>query len=58
MWRKSYGVAIQMKPLRQYVQIVLSIQYTVLTFKSVDEMLWCSQSNESSLAVPSRGLTN
>ena len=38
--------------------MVLSIQYTVLTFKSVDEMLWCSQSNQSSLAVLSHGQTN
>ena len=44
---KSYGVAIQMKPLQQYFHMVLFIEYVVLTFESVDEILWCYHSNES-----------
>ena len=30
---KSYGVAIQMKPLQQYFHMVLFIEYVVLTFE-------------------------
>ena len=45
---KSYGVTIQMKPLQQYFKMVLFIQYVVLTFESVDEILWCDHSNETS----------
>ena len=48
---KSYGVTIQMKPLQQCFHMVLFIQYVVLTFESVDEMLWCYHSNETSSAV-------
>ena len=48
---KSYGVTIQMKPLQQYFHIVLFIQYVVVTFESVDEILWCYHSNETSSAV-------
>ena len=44
---KSSGVAIQMKPLQQYFHMVLFIEYVVLTFESVDEILWCYHSNES-----------
>ena len=47
---KSYGVTIQMKPLQQYFPMVLIIQYVVVTFESVDEILWCYHSNETSLA--------
>ena len=36
---KYYGVTIQMKPLQQYFHMVLFIQYVVLTFESVDEIL-------------------
>ena len=36
---KSYGVTIQMKPRLQYFHMVLFIQYVVLTFKSVNEIL-------------------
>ena len=36
---KSYGVTIQMKPLQQYFHMVLFIQYVVLNFESVDELL-------------------
>ena len=30
----------------------------VLTFESVDEILWCDHSNETSLAVPLHGTIN
>ena len=43
---KSCGVTIQMKPLQQYFHMVLFIYYVVLTFESVDEILWCDHSNE------------
>ena len=35
--------------------MVLFILYVVLTFESVDEILWCYQSNETSSAVLSHG---
>ena len=35
----SYGITIQMKPLQQYFHMVLFIQYVVLNFESVDELL-------------------
>ena len=50
-----YGVTIQMKPLQQYFLMVLSIEYVVLTFESLDEILWCKHSNETSSAVLSHG---
>ena len=53
---KSYGVTIQMKLLPQYFHMVLFIYYVVLTFESVDEILWCYRSNEASLTVLSRGI--
>ena len=52
---KSYGVTVQMKPLQQYFHMTLFIQYVVLTFESVYEILWCYHSNETSSAVLSRG---
>ena len=52
---KSYGVTIQMKPLQQYFHMVLFIYYVVLTFESVDEILLCHHSNETSSAVLSQG---
>ena len=36
---KSYGVAIQMKPLQQYFHMMLFIQFVVLAFESVCEIL-------------------
>ena len=50
---KSYGVTIQMKATEQYFPVVLFIMLykVVLTFESVDEILWCYHSNETSLAV-------
>ena len=46
---KSYGVTIQMKATEQYFPVVLFIMLykVVLTFESVDEILWCGYSNES-----------
>ena len=49
---KSYGVTIQMKATVQYFPVVLFIVLykLVLTFESVDEILWCDHSEETSLA--------
>ena len=52
---KSYGVAIQMKTLQQYFQIVLFVLYIVLTFQSVDEILCCDHSNKNTSTVLSHG---
>ena len=43
---KSYGVTIQTKTTEQYFPVVLFIMpyKAVLTFESVDEILWCDQS--------------
>ena len=48
-------VTIRMKPLQQYFHMVLFIYYIVPTFESVDEILWCYYSNETSSAVLSHG---
>ena len=55
---KSYGVTIQMKATEQYFPLVLFIMLykVVLTFESVDEILWCDHSNETFLAVLSHGI--
>ena len=52
---KSYGVTIQMKPIQQYFHMVLFVLYVVLTFESVDEIILCYHSNETSSAVLSHG---
>ena len=54
---KSYGVTIQMKSLQQYFHMVLHIKYVpvVLTFETVDEIVWCDHSNETSSEVLSHG---
>ena len=54
---KSYDVTIQMKATEQYFPVVLFIMLykVVLTFESVDEILWCDHSNESYWAVLSCG---
>ena len=52
---KSYDASIQMKPLQQFFRMVLFVLYVVLTFESVDEILWCDYSNETSSAVLSLG---
>ena len=46
---KSYGVTIQVKDTEQYFPVVLFIMLykVVLPFESVDEILWCDNSNES-----------
>ena len=53
----STGVATQMKPLQQYIYFYMElfIQYVVLAFESLDEILWCYHSNGNSLAVLSHG---
>ena len=50
---KFYGVTIQMKATEQYFTVVLFIRLykVVLTFESVDEILWCDHSNESHWAI-------
>ena len=48
---KPYDVTIQMKPLQHFFHMVLSALYVVLTFESVDEILWCYHSNETSSTV-------
>ena len=54
---KSYDVTIQMKATEQYFPVVLFIMLykVVLTFESVDEILWCYHSNETSSAILSHG---
>ena len=49
LWMKSYDVTIQMKATEQFFPVVLFILLykVVLTFASVDEILWCDHSNES-----------
>ena len=44
---KSYGVIIQMKATEQYFPVVLFIilYKLVLTFESVNEILWCDHSS-------------
>ena len=56
-WMKSCGVTIKMKTSEQYFPVVLFIMLykVVLTFESVDEILWCYHSNETSSAVLSHG---
>ena len=46
---KSYDVTIQMKVSEQYFPVVLFIMLykVVLTFESVDEILWSDHSNKS-----------
>ena len=46
---KSYGVIIQMKAIEQYFPgtLLIILYKVVLTFESVDEILWCDYSNES-----------
>ena len=43
LWKKSYGVTIQMKATEQYFPMVLFIMLykVVLTFESVEETIWC-----------------
>ena len=50
---KSYGVTILMKATEQYFPVILFIMLykVVLTFVSVDEILWCDHLKESYWAV-------
>ena len=50
---KSYCVAIQMKATEQYFPVVLFIMLykVVLTFESVNKVLWCVQLKESASKV-------
>ena len=50
-------MTIQVKATEQYFPVVLFIMLykVVLTFESVDEILWCDHSNETSSAVLSHG---
>ena len=55
---KSYGVTIQTKATERYFPVVLFIMLykVVLTFETVDEILWCDHSNESYRVVLSCGV--
>ena len=46
---KPYGITIQMKATEQYFPVVLFIMLykVVLTFESVDKILWCDHSNKT-----------
>ena len=48
---KSYGVIIQVKPLQQHFHMALFILDYLLTFESVNEILWYAHSSETSSAV-------
>ena len=43
-WMKSYDVTVQMN---FSVVLFITLYKVVLTFASVDEILWCDHSNES-----------
>ena len=49
LWTGLYSVSTHMKATEQYFPVVLFIilYKVVLTFDSVDEILWCDHSNES-----------
>ena len=57
LWMKSYCVTIQMKPQHQYFHMVLFVLNVVLTLESMDEILLCDHSNETSSAVSSKRTT-
>ena len=42
---KSYDVTIQMKAIQ--VVLFIMLYKVILTFESVDEILWCDHLNES-----------
>ena len=54
---KSLSVTNQIMATEQYFPVVLFIMLykVVLTFESVDEILWCYHSNETSSKVLSHG---
>ena len=49
VWMKFFSVTTEMKATEQYFPVVLFITLykVVLTFETVDEILWCDHSNES-----------
>ena len=49
LWMKLLSVTTEMKATEQYFPVVLFIMLykVVLTFESVDEILWYDHSNES-----------
>jgi len=51
LWMKSYSVTIQMKATVQYFPVVrlITMYKVVLTFESVDEIIWCDHSNAGKL---------
>ena len=53
-------LTIKMNATEQFFPVVLLITLykMVLTFESVDEILWCNHSNETSSAVLSCGTTD
>ena len=51
----AHSLTIQMKTLQWYIHVVLFTLYVVLTFESLEEILWCYHSNETSSVVLSRG---
>ena len=57
LWMKLLTVTTEMKATEQYFPVVLFIVLykVVLTFESVDEILWYDHSNESYGAVLSCG---
>ena len=58
MWMKSWGVTIQMKAAEQYFPVVLfnMLHKVVLTFESVDEILWCDHTTSTPLLRSTRGI--
>ena len=56
LWIKFYGVTIQMKPLQQYFDLgTIYLVCSSNSFESVDQILWCYHSDETSSAVLSHG---
>ena len=51
LWMKSSGVAIQMKPTSAVLSHGTIYLLVVLPFESVDEIVCCDHSNETSSAV-------
>ena len=57
---KSYGVTIQIKATEEYFPVILYADTLCCTglflpFESVNKIIWCDHSNETSLAVLSLG---
>ena len=52
LWMESLSVTIQMKATKQYFPVVLFIMFSI---QSVDKILWCDYSIETSLILLSYG---